>query len=72
MCYYLAKLHSRNVSIFPNYLSTTMEASTVWAEMENGSENVEIKHEPLEPYVEYPVSLFIFIHIMFYRIYENK
>ena len=48
--------------------STTMEASTVWDEMENGSENVDIKHEPLEPYVEYPVSLFIFIHIMFYWI----
>ena len=37
---------------------STMEASTVWAKIENGSEDVDIKHEPLEPYVEYPVSLF--------------
>ena len=35
-----------------------MEASTVGTEIENGSEDVDIKHEPLEPYVEYPVSLF--------------
>ena len=47
-------------------ISTTMEASTVWDEIENGSEDVDIKHEPLEPYVEYPVSLFIFIHIICY------
>ena len=43
-----------------------MEASTVWAEIKNGSEDVEIKHEPLEPYVEYPVSLFILTHNMLY------
>ena len=52
--------------------STTMEASTVWAEIENGSENVDIKHEPLEPYVEYPVSLFIFIHIFFHLIIKKN
>ena len=44
--------------------STTLETSTVWDEIEKGSQNVDIKHERLEPYVEYPVSLFA--HIVFH------
>ena len=38
-----------------------MEASEVGFKMETGAEDVDIKHEPLEPYVEYPVSLYDYI-----------
>ena len=34
-----------------------MEKSEVRVKIETGAEDVDIKHEPLEPYVEYPVSL---------------
>ena len=34
-----------------------MEESRVGFKIETGAEDVDIKHEPLEPYVEYPVSL---------------
>ena len=48
--------------------SKTMETSTGWAEIENDCEDVDIKDEPLEPYVEYPVSFFanIFFSFKFY------
>ena len=50
-----------------------MEATTVWTEIENGSEDVDIKHEPLEPYVEYPISSFdnIVFHTSVLFFYEQ-
>ena len=47
--------------------SKTMEVSTDWTEIENDCEDVNIKYEPLDPYVEYPVSFFanIFFHSSF-------
>ena len=43
-----------------------MEESRVGFKIETGAEDVDIKHEPLEPYVEYPVSLYdnsyMFLH----------
>ena len=38
-----------------------MEESRVGIKIETGAEDVDIKHEPLEPYVEYLVSLYDYI-----------
>ena len=48
--------------------STTMETSTDWTEIENDCEDVDIKYEPLDPYVENHVSFFanIFFSFKFY------
>ena len=51
--------------------SKTMGTSTVWTEIENGSEDIDIKYEPLEPYVDYPVSLFIFSFIELLKKYVS-
>ena len=51
-----------------------MEESRVGFKIETGAEDVDIKHEPLEPYVEYPVSLYTMILFIFYckqHIFEN-